>query len=88
MGANMLWTFVFFLVTSTVIGYVAHAALAAGSPFLKVFQVVGTIAILTYTCAGIPNAIWFKRQVLTNLVDGVLYGLIVGAIFAGLWPGV
>lgn len=86
MGANMFWTFVFFLVTSAVIGYVSHAVLEAGSTFLKVFQVVGTIGILTYSCAGIPNAIWFKRQMLTNLVDGILYGLIVGAVFGWRWP--
>ena len=87
MGANMFWTFVFFLVTVIAIGYAAFAAMGTGAGFTRVFQVVGTIAILTYSAAGIPNGIWFKRPILTNLIDGICYGLIVAAIFAWRWPG-
>jgi hypothetical protein len=86
MGANIAWTFVFFVVTIFTIAYVAFAALGSGASFSKVFQIVGTIAILTYSAAGIPNAIWFKRPIITNLIDGVAYGLIAGCIFAALWP--
>jgi hypothetical protein len=86
MGANIFWTFVFFLITVFTIGYVGYASLGPGASFARVFQVVGTIAILTYSAAGIPNAIWFKSPIVTNLVDGVVYGLIVGTIFAFLWP--
>ncbi len=86
MGANLACTVVFFLVTAAIIGYVSWAALGSDKPFLKVFQIVGTIGILTYSSAGIPNAIWFKRRMATDLIDGVIYGIIIGLIFASFWP--
>jgi hypothetical protein len=86
MGANLAWTAVFFFATAVVIAYVSFAALGGGRSFLKVFQVVGTIGILTYASAGIPNGIWFKRRILTDLVDGIAYGIISGLIFATFWP--
>jgi hypothetical protein len=86
MGANLACTVVFFLATAAVIAYVSFAALGGGQSFLKVFQVVGTIGILTYSAAGIPNAIWFKRRMLTDIFDGVVYGMIIGLIFANFWP--
>jgi hypothetical protein len=33
------------------------------------------------------NAIWFRRKILGDVIDGIAYGLITGAIFAFLWPG-
>ncbi len=89
MGRNMALTFLFYLVTSAVIGYLAWAALPQGATFAKVFQVVGTAAILAYCFAGFPGDLWFqekRRAMAMNLIDGVIFGLITGAIFAWLWP--
>jgi hypothetical protein len=86
MGANIFWIFVFFVITVFTIGYVGYASLGPEAFFARVFQVVGTIAILMYSAAGIPKAIWFKSPIVTNFVDGVVCGLIVGVIFAFLWP--
>ncbi len=89
MGRNMALTALFYLVTSAVIGYLAWAALPQGTPFAKVFQVVGTAAILAYCFAGFPGDLWFqekRRAMAMNLIDGVIFGLITGAIFAWLWP--
>lgn len=87
MGVNMVQTFVFFLLSSTMLAYLAWLALD-GQPasFLRVFRLVGTAGVLTYTCAAIPNDIWFKRPLWTNLIDGVVYGLISGCLFALCWP--
>ncbi len=113
MGVNMLVTFLFYLVTSTVIAYLAWAALphggaevpgagagaqaaaqaggaAASHIFWKVFQVVGTAGILAYCFATFPHDLWFqkkRRAMLMDWVDGVIMGLITGAVFAWLWPG-
>ena len=88
MGMNMLWTFVFYLGASFLIAYLSTMALGPGDGFLPVFRFVGTAGIMTYCCAGIPNAIWFKRKMLYNTLDGIAFGLITGLIFALLWPGV
>ena len=89
MGRNMALTALFYLVTSAVIGYLAWAALPEGATFAKVFQVVGTAAILAYCFAGFPGDLWFqekRRAMAMNLIDGVIFGLITAAIFAYFWP--
>jgi hypothetical protein len=106
MGVNMLFTFLFYLVTSTVIAYLGWAALPHGSPslglpgggsgattggptFWKVFQVLGTAGILAYCFASFPNDLWFqkkRRAMAMNWLDGIVFGLITGAIFAWFWP--
>jgi hypothetical protein len=55
---------------------------------MKVFRFVGRAGILTYCAANVPSTIWFKIPLTGNLIDGVLYGLATGLIFAALWPGV
>lgn len=88
MGRNLLLTLTYFLVVSLVAGYIAYEALE-GSPnlrFLKVFQVVGALGALVFCSSGQLNAIWFPRRKLMDLVDGVVYGIIMGLIFASLWP--
>jgi hypothetical protein len=86
MGKNMLCTVLFFLVTNFVIAYLAGQVIAPGAEFMKVFQFVGTAGILTYGTANILNGIWFGRKMVGDIVDGIAYGLITGAIFAWLWP--
>jgi hypothetical protein len=90
MGANMAKSFAVYLVVSTLIGYLAVAIpLPHGAPFSKVFQVLGTAGILAYAFAFLPGDIWFqqsRRATVANVIDGIAFGLITGAVFAGLWP--
>lgn len=93
MGLNMFLTFLFYLVTSTVIAYLAWSALphssGGGTLFWKVFQVVGTAGILAYCFASFPNDLWFqkkRRAMAMEWIDGIVFGLITAAIFAWLWP--
>jgi hypothetical protein len=87
MVKNMLCTVLFFTIANFVIAYLAGIALDPGTPFMKVFQFVGTAGILTYGTANILNGIWFGRKMVADIVDGIAYGLITGAIFAAMWPG-
>ncbi len=68
----------------------AVPSVVAGAPtFAKVFQVTGTAGILAYCFASFPNDLWFqkkRRAILTGWIDGVVFALITGAIFASLWP--
>jgi len=86
MGVNMLCTVLFFLVASFVIAYLAAMVLPPGEDRMKVFRFVGTAGVLTYGTANILNGIWFGRKMVSDIVDGIVYGLITGAIFALLWP--
>jgi len=100
MGANMALTFLFYLVTSAVIGYLGWAALPHGmasgaggvggaATFWKVFQVLGTAGVLAYCFASFPGDLWFqkkRRAMAMDWIDGVAFGLITGAVFGALWP--
>ncbi len=99
MGKNMVLSFCVYLGVSITIGYLAWVTLgtpdglsigaAAGHSFGRVFQITGTAGILAYVFAHIPGGIWFgtpARSILMNIIDGVAYGCITGAIFAWLWP--
>ena len=89
MGSKMFATFIVYLVVSTLIAYLTRVALPGAAPFAKVFQVAATAGILAYCFSFIPNAVWFgsyKRTIAANLVDGIVYGLITGALFGWLWP--
>ena len=95
MGPSMIGTFCVNLAVSITIAYLAWVALGpvviASGPrleFATVFQVTGTAGVLAYAFSHIPSGLWFgayKRAILMNIIDGVVYGLITGAIFAWLW---
>jgi len=86
MGANMVCTVLFFLVANFVIAYLAGMVIQPGADRWFVFRFVGTAGILTYGTANILNGIWFGRKMVADIVDGIAYGLISGAIFAAMWP--
>jgi hypothetical protein len=86
MGVNMLCTVLFFTIANGVIGYLAGMVIAPGADHYFVFRFVGTAGILTYGTANILNGIWFGRKMVADIIDGVVYGLITGLIFAALWP--
>jgi hypothetical protein len=90
MGKCMLLTFLVYLAVNVVIAYLGWRALPhAEAGFTRAFQVLGTAGVLAYAFAHIPNGIWFQaypRTILLNVIDGVVYGLITGAIFAAMWP--
>lgn len=87
MGMKMLCTLAFFVIANFVIAYLAGMVLPQGTGFEKVFRFVATAGILTYGTANILNGIWFGRKMVADIIDGIAYGLITGAIFAWLWPG-
>ena len=46
-------------------------------------------SVLGYAFGGIGHNVWFIRsghQFATNLIDGIVYGVVTGLIFAWLWP--
>jgi len=89
MGRNLVQWFVFLIVVGLFSAYVAGRALPAGTPYLKVFQVVGATAFMGYALALCELSIWYRRSwslTLKAAIDGLIYAGLTAGTFAGLWP--
>lgn len=89
MARKLTQWFVYLLVISLFVAYLASRTLAPGTPYLEVFRVAGTAAVLAYAGAVAQEAIWFWRpwgNVWRAVLDGVIYGLLTAGAFAWLWP--
>lgn len=89
MARNLTLVFLFYVVVGVFVAYITGHARQPGTGFLPVFQVAGATAVLAYCAGPIPNAIFFgkpARFVLTDFLDGIVYGLLTGVVFAVLWP--
>jgi hypothetical protein len=87
MGRNLGLTFLYFLVVSFCIAYLATLALPSGSDFMAVFRFVSTAGLLAFLPAIVQHAIWFHCRIVGHVLESIAYAAIVGAIFAALWPG-
>ena len=67
---------------SFTIAYLAAMVIPPTNDRWFVFRFVGTAGIVIYGAANILNGIWFGRKMIGDIVDGIAYGLITGAIFA------
>jgi hypothetical protein len=87
MGKNLALTMLYFLVCSATFAYLGDFALGYDSvDFMTVFRFVSTIALLTFAASIVQHAIWFKNRIFGHLIEAIVYALIAGLIFAGLWP--
>lgn len=89
MGANLLQWFLFCLLVAYFCAYLGIATLLAGTPASQVFRVLGTAGIMAFAIGVIPTGIWNGhpwKVVVKAVIDGIIYGLVIGAIFAWLWP--
>jgi hypothetical protein len=89
MGRNMVVTFIVYLAISFFVAYIGAAAVKPGATFSQAFQVLGAAGVLAYAFSHIPGSVWFNhypRAILMCVLDGIVYGLITGAVFAAMWP--
>jgi hypothetical protein len=89
MGPSLVQWFLFTLLVSFLVAYVASHALPAGAPYLTVFRIVGAVAFLAYAMGQLPAAIWMGKPwsvALKEVFDGLLYGLVTAGTFGWLWP--
>ncbi len=90
MGKSLGIHFAFCLVVSLFTAYVAAHSLEAGADGASVFRIAGTTALLAYAAGNVPYATWFGfswRSTWMHVLDGVVYGLATGAVFAWLRGG-
>jgi hypothetical protein len=90
-GKSLVQWFLFSIGVGVFAAYIAGIGLPRGSDFMTVFRVAGTSAILGYAASQVQDSIWKGRSwnsTLKYVLDGVVYGLGTGAVFAWLWPAV
>ena len=90
MGPMLLQWFLFLLVVSFFVAYIAsHSGLAPGAHYLDVFRIVGAAGFLAYSAGQVPAAIWMGKPwsaTWKDVFDGLVYGLVTAGTFGWLWP--
>ena len=91
MSQQLVQWFLYSIVVGIFAAYIGRLTLAAGTDYLIVSRVTGTVAFCGYALALMQNSIWYKRSwssTLKSMFDGLVYGLVTGGFFGWLWPGV
>lgn len=89
MGKQLGIWFVYSVVVSLFVAYLTGRVLPAGTEYLEVFRVAGTIAFLAYSCSHFADSIWMGRgwkRTIKDAVDGLVYALLTAGTFGWLWP--
>jgi hypothetical protein len=89
MGPSLINWFVFTVVVSAFVAFVASGVLPAGTEYRKVFHTVGLVAFLAYAAGQLPAAIWMGKPwsiAAKEVLDGLIYGLVTAGTFGWLWP--
>jgi hypothetical protein len=89
MPRNLALWFVYSIIVAVFAAYVASMTLAAGTAYLAVFRVTGTVAFAGYALALWQNWIWYSRSLgytIRSTIDGLVYALLTGGAFGWLWP--
>ena len=89
MGTFLGQWFAFCVLVSVFCAHLSGHTLAAGTPYMRVFSVVGVAAFMTYALGSVPNAIWWShpwKSQIKHLIDGLIYALLTAGTFGWLWP--
>lgn len=88
MGPMMAKSLLYQVVVASFIAYIGWHTLPAGTEYLQVFRVTGSIAFAAYALGTVPESIWFARpwsSWLLGAFDSMLYALVLAGIFGWLW---
>jgi hypothetical protein len=89
MRRNLVQWFVFLIVVSVFCAYIAGRTLPAGTPYPRVFQIVGATGFIGYALALCELSIWYRRSwslTAKAALDGLIYGALTAGTFGWLWP--
>jgi hypothetical protein len=90
MGPQLVGWFVWLVVVSFVVAFVASTVLGPGEEYLGVFHLTALVAFLAYGLGHWPETIWWGRSMSAswkNTFDGLIYALLTAGAFGWLWPG-
>jgi hypothetical protein len=89
MGKNMGLSFLVFVAVGVVAAYVSWHAVGRSAHYRAVFRIVGTVATMSLGLGSIFQSIWYDRPwraYLSDVLDAVLFGLVMAGLFGWLWP--
>ncbi len=89
MGKYLLLWFIYCVVISIFVAYLAGRTLAPKVEYLEVFRVAGCVAFLGYAAAQAQDSIWKGQHwstTIKHMIDGLIYGLLTAGVFGWLWP--
>jgi len=89
MGKTLGLWFVYCLVVSFFLAYLAGHTVASGATYLAVFRVVGATAFMAYGLGQVVNSIWMGipwANTVRAVFDGLVYALVTAGCFGWLWP--
>jgi hypothetical protein len=87
-GQSLVQWFFYSLLLAVLVAYVGHITLE-GADKVTVFRVLGTVAVLPYGISHLHEFIWRGRSMKIAgkfVLEGVVFGLVTGAVFAWFWP--
>jgi len=61
MGKNMIMSLIYYIIVGIFIAYLASRFMAAGTEYLTVFRLTGTVAFVSYGMGIFMDTIWFGR---------------------------
>ena len=89
MGRNLGLSLGVNLFVSLMAAYLADLTLGPAPATMPILRLVSSVGVLAYGVGPAYEAIWYWRPwrtVVMGLVDALVYGLVMAAIFAWLWP--
>lgn len=89
MGKLLVFQFLYFVLGSAFIAYLASSVMPAGTEFMQVFEYVVKVGFLAFGFANIPYSIWYGHPWTVTarfLLDAVIYAVVIAGTFAWLWP--
>jgi hypothetical protein len=91
MGKHLTQWFVFSLAVGLFTAYAVGLCLPAGTEYIRVFRIAGTVAFMGYGLSNVTDSIWKGVSwsiTLKFLLDGLIYALVTAGTFGWLWPKV
>jgi hypothetical protein len=89
LGKTLGIFFFYQLVVAIFVGYLTGVCRGVGTPSMEVFRVAGTAGFMAFAFRTVPDSIWYGRPwraTFKEMIDGLIYGLLMAATFAWLWP--
>ena len=83
--------FLYTLLISTLVAYIAGCVMGPGQPYAHVFRIVGAAGMLAWAFGAghISDSLWYGKPwsvTIKTIIDGILFGLLMGGTFGWLWP--
>lgn len=90
MGRELVQWFIYLILVGIFAAYIAGRAWQPDHEYWDIFRFAGAAAFGGYALALMQNSVWYARKwssTLKSMFDGLIYAVLTGGTFAGLWPG-